>query len=190
MGRHLWRQRPGIVAACNILPSWVANEAGHCQAWLTAIINSIHRESQNKPIHSGPIAWDYITQLILWLCPRFLCAHTQVDPLRFGGKLFCVKVEKVHIATRQETVNHEINKVEGICGRAYIAWIIDAATRNGDECTIGIFLLSSDLTHNHGVGNLFSSVLRDIFKYSDAEGVRALHKLVLGSLWSFVDSLE
>ena len=73
-------------------------------------------------------------------------------------------------------------KVEGTCGRAYIAWITDAATSDGDLCMIGILFLRSDLTHNHGMENLFSSVSRDIFKSNDAEGVRALHALVVGSL--------
>ena len=66
--------------------------------------------------------------------------------------------------------------------RAYIAWIADAATSDVDACTIGILLLRSDLTHNHGVANLFSSVSRDIFKSNDAEGVSALHALVPGYL--------
>ena len=54
--------------------------------------------------------------------------------------------------TRQSTVNHELDEVEGTCGRAYIFWITDVATIDGDACKIGIFLLRSDLTHNHGVG--------------------------------------
>ena len=65
------------------------------------------------------------------------------------------------------------------CGRAYIAWITDTDTRNGDACTMGILLLRLDLTHNHGVANLFSSLSGDIFKSNDAEVVCALHALVL-----------
>ena len=29
----------------------------------------------------------------------------------------------MRIATIQDTVNHEIEEVEGTCGRAYVAWI-------------------------------------------------------------------
>ena len=97
-------------------------------------------------------------------------------------KVFFVKSEKSRITTRKDTVNYELDEVEGTCGSAYISGIIDAATSNDDACMIGIFLLRSDLTHNHGVVNLFSSVLRDIFKSNDAEGVLALHALVLGAL--------
>ena len=97
-------------------------------------------------------------------------------------KNFCVKAYKSRIATIQYTVNHDLVEVDGTCGRAYIAWITDVATSNSDACTIGIFLLRSDLTHNHGVENFFSSVSGDIFKYNDTEGVRSLHALVPGSL--------
>ena len=88
----------------------------------------------------------------------------------------------MYIATRHDTAINELDKAEGTCGSAYIDWIADAATSDGDACTIGILLLRSDLTHNNGVANLFSSVLRDIFKSNDAEGVRALYMLVLGDL--------
>ena len=64
---------------------------------------------------------------------------------------FCVKAEKLRIAAIQDTVNHELDKVEGTCGHAYISWISDVATSNGDTCTIGIFILRSDLTNHHGV---------------------------------------
>ena len=84
--------------------------------------------------------------------------------------------------TRQGTVNHELDEVEGTCLCAYVTWISDAATSDGDACPIGIFLLMFDLTHKHGVANFFSSVLRGIFKSNDAEGVRALHVLVHGAL--------
>ena len=95
-------------------------------------------------------------------------------------KGFCIKADKARIATRQDTLNHDIDKAEGTCGRAYIAVITDTAARDGDACTIGIFLLRSDFTYNHGAANLFSSILRDIFKSNDAESVYALHVLVLG----------
>ena len=96
--------------------------------------------------------------------------------------VYCVKEDKAYIATRQDTVNHELEEDEGICGRAYISGITDAATRDGDACTIGILLLRLDLTQNHGAANFFSSFLRYILKYNDAEVVRALHALVLGAL--------
>ena len=70
---------------------------------------------------------------------------------------------------------------KGTCGPAYIAWIADAATIDGDACTIGILFLRSDLTHNHGVENFFSSVSRDIFKSTYSEGVCSLRALVLGA---------
>ena len=72
----------------SILPYRVVYAAGHWQAFLTAVRNIIHGESQNKSIHSGPIAWDYIPNWIPGECPRVLCAHTQVNPLVFGGKRF------------------------------------------------------------------------------------------------------
>ena len=82
-------------------------------------------------------------------------------------KVFKVKVDKVRIVTRQYIVNHELDEVEGTCGRAYAAWIAYAATSDGDVFPIGIFLLRSDLTHHHGVENFFSYVLRGIFKYNN-----------------------
>ena len=96
--------------------------------------------------------------------------------------MFCVKAYIARIATRQDTINHELDEVEVTCGRAYVAWISYAATIDSDECPIGIFLLRPDLTHNHDVGKHFSSILRDILKSNDAEGVRALYMLVLGDL--------
>ena len=74
----------------------------------------------------------------------------------------------MRIATRQDTVNDDI------------AWVEYLATSDGDACPIGILILRFDLTYNHGVANFFSSVLRNIFKSNDAEGVRAFHSLVLG----------
>ena len=82
----------------------------------------------------------------------------------------------------QDTFNYKLDEVEGTCGRAYISWIVDAATSDGDACTIGIFLLRSDLIHKHGMANFLSSVSKDIFKSNDVEVVRALHVLVPGYL--------
>ena len=93
----------------------------------------------------------------------------------FGGKCFCIKSDKARIATRQNTVNQDIENVEGTCGRAYIVWIKDAANSDCYECKIGIFLLGSDLTHNYGVENFSSSVSSDIFKSNDVEGVCAFY---------------
>ena len=101
----------------------------------------------------------------------------------------CVKVDKVRIAKRQETVNNELDQVKRTCGRVYISKIIFAASIYGDACTIGILLLRSDLTHNHGVVNFLPSVARDIFKDNDAESVCALNALFLGELLSFSKSL-
>ena len=41
--------------------------------------------------------------------------------------------------------------------------------------------MSFDLADNHGVENLFSSVLGDILKLDEAEVVCAFHALVLGA---------
>ena len=111
---------------------------------------------------------------------RVLCAHTWIDPSGFGDKKIEVKADKARIATRQDTVNDELEKVKGTCGCAYITWVAYLATSDSDVCKIGILLLRFDLTYNHVVENLFSSVLRDIFKSNDAEGVRVFHSLVLG----------
>ena len=113
--------------------------------------HSTHRESKIISIHYEPIAWDYIPQWIPGECLRDLYTYTQVNPFVFGGKLFCVQSDKAHIARIQETFNHELDEVEGTCGSAYIAGITDAAAINGYACTIGIFLLSLEITHNHGV---------------------------------------
>ena len=48
-------------------------------------------------------------------------------------------------------------------------------------CPIGVLLIRFNLADNHGVTNLFSSVLRDILKLDDAEGVCSFHSLVLGA---------
>ena len=100
----------------------------------------------------------------------------------FEDKVFCVKTDKARIETRQETVNHELDQIKRTCGRSYISKITDAAARNGDACTIGIFLLRSDFTNNHGVENFLSSVTRDIFKSNNVESVCDLNALVLGAL--------
>ena len=100
----------------------------------------------------------------------------------FGGKKLCINAYKARIATIQDTVNHKLDKVKRTCGHADISRIIDAAASDGDACMIGIFLLRSDFTHNHGVAIFLSSVTRYIFKYNDAESVFALNALVLGSL--------
>ena len=86
----------------------------------------------------------------------------------------------MRIATIQNTVNDEFDEVEGTGWRTYIARVANLATSDGDVCSIGIFLMRFNLSDNHGVKNLFSSVLRDIFKLDDAEGVCAFHTLVLG----------
>ena len=81
--------------------------------------------------------------------------------------------------TRQNTVNYELDKVEGTCWRTYIAGVSDLDTSDGDVCTIGILLTRFYLAYNHGVANFFSSVLGGIFKTDDAEGVSAFNSLVL-----------
>ena len=82
--------------------------------------------------------------------------------------MFCVKAEKLRIATRQDAFNHEIDQVKRTCVRAYISGVAYAAASDGDMCTIGILLLRSDFIHNHGVEIFLSSVSRDIFKSNDA----------------------
>ena len=62
-------------------------------------------------------------------------------------------------------------------------------TSDGDACSIGILLMRFDLADNHGVANLFSSVLRDIFKLDEAEVVCAFHALVLGAFLTLSDYL-
>ena len=91
---------------------------------------------------------------------------------------------------RQDTVNDELDKVEGTRGLAYISLIAYSTTSNGDVFPIGILLLRCDVTYNYGVANFFSFILRDIVKSNDAGGVRAFHSLVLWDFRSFVDSLE
>ena len=88
---------------------------------------------------------------------------------------FCVKADKVRIATRQDTVNNKLDQVKRTCGHAYIAGITDTTNSYGDVCTIEIFLLRSYFTHNCVVANFLSSVTRDIFKSNDAESVCALN---------------
>ena len=66
--------------------------------------------------------------------------------------------------------------------RTYIPRVANLTTCDGDACLIGIFFVRFDLTDNHGVANLFSSVLGDIRKLDEAEGVCAFRTLVL---WDF-----
>ena len=96
--------------------------------------------------------------------------------------MFCAKADKARIAKKLDTVNHELNQVERTCWRAYISGITDVAARYGDTCTIGVFLLSSDLTHNHGVEHFLPSIARNIFKSNYVESVCALNALFLGAL--------
>ena len=55
-------------------------------------------------------------------------------------------------------------------------------TCDGDARAIGILFVRFDLADNHGVANLFSSVLGDIRKLDEAGGVCAFHALVI---WAF-----
>ena len=96
-------------------------------------------------------------------------------------EVFKVKSDKAHIATRQNTVNDELYNVEGTCWCTYISRVAYLTTSDVDACLIGILLMRFDLAYNHGVTNLFYSVLRDILKTDDVEGVRAFHSLVLGA---------
>ena len=93
------------------------------------------------------------------------------------------------MATWQNTVNDELDKVQGTGWRTYIAGVAYFATSNGDAYPIGILLISFKLAENHGDKNLFSSVLGNIFKLDDAEVVCAFHLLVIEDVWSFADSL-
>ena len=76
-------------------------------------------------------------------------------------KVFYVKADKARIFLRQDTVNNDLDEVEVTFGCAYIAWVVDGDTRDSDTCTIGILLLRSDLTHNHGVA-IFFLLLQEI----------------------------
>ena len=46
-----------------------------------------------------------------------LCAHTRIPSSGFGGRSFYVKSNKERIATRQDTVNDELDEFKGICWR-------------------------------------------------------------------------
>ena len=59
----------------------------------------------------------------------------------FGGKKICIKADKARFRTRQYTNNYELDWFKRTFGRAYIIRITYAAARDGDTCTIGIFLL-------------------------------------------------
>ena len=60
-------------------------------------------------------------------------------------KVFKFKSDKASIATRKDTVNNELDEVEETCGHAYIDWVSDLDTRDGDTCPIGILLLRSQV---------------------------------------------
>ena len=96
----------------------------------------------------------------------------------FGGKTNCVKSDKVRIATKQDTVNNDFYRVKRTCVRAYISETTNAAASYGNACTIGILILRSDLTHNHGVENFLLSIMRYIFKYNDAESICDIKRVV------------
>ena len=80
----------------SIPPSQDEYAAGHWQACLTAVSHSNPGESQNRSIHSRPIAWYYTPQLILVWCLIVLCAHTQVNPLGFGEKKLSQSRQSAH----------------------------------------------------------------------------------------------
>ena len=162
----------------SILPYWVKYAASHWRACLTTVSNSNPEEYKNKSIHSGTIAWDYIPLWILGEFPIVLCTYFR--SIDWGLDIyFCIKWDKARIEMRQDTVNHNIYQVERTCGSAYIAGITDAATSDGDACTIRVFLLGLDLKHNHWVEIFLSSVTRDIFKSNYAEIVCAINVVVL-----------
>ena len=96
-------------------------------------------------------------------------------------EVFKIKADKARIATQKNTVNYDFDEVKGTGWRTYISGVANLTTSNGDACSIGILLMGFDLVDNHGVANFFSSVLRDIFKLDEAEGVCAFQALVLGA---------
>ena len=87
----------------------------------------------------------------------------------------------MRIAKRQNTVNYEFYEFKGTGWCTYIAGVANLAISNVDACSIGMLLMRFNFSDNHGVKILFSSVLRDIFKLDNTEGVCALQVLILGA---------
>ena len=54
---------------------------------------------------------------------------------------------------------------------------------------IRVFFVRFDLADNHGVANFSSSVLGDILKLDEEEGVYAFHALVLGAFLTLYNAL-
>ena len=70
-------------------------------------------------------------------------------------EVFKINADKARIVTRQKTVNDEFDEVEGTGWCTYIAGVANLATRDGDACSIGIFLMRLNLAYNHVVTNFF-----------------------------------
>ena len=96
----------------------------------------------------------------------FFCQHwdfyNQTTIFLMGARR-CEKLKKSTLMEKHALKN----------GCTYIAEITYAVTRYGDTCTIGIFHLRSDLTHNLGVVYLIS--------VQDISSKRMIRKLFLSS---------
>ena len=108
---------------------------------------------------------------------------------RLQIEVFCIKTCKPGIAAGQDTVDHELDQIERTGGSADVARVLYMATRQGDPGTVGIGLLRSDFTNNHGVADVLASVLWYVFISDGPESVGAFYALVAGSLCAFADTL-
>ena len=88
----------------------------------------------------------------------------------------------MRIATRQNAVNDKFDEVECTGWCTYIPGVENLTTCDGNEHAIRVFLVGFDLTDNHGVANFMLSVLWDIGKLDESEGVYAFHALLP---WAF-----
>ena len=61
----------------------------------------------------------------------------------------------------------------------HITWVVDAIATYGDTGAIGVLFLGSNCLDHRGVGDLFASIIRNVFVIDNEEGIYDFNALAL-----------
>ena len=90
-------------------------------------------------------------------------------------KVLDVKAHKTCTFVEEDAINEAFEELQRGGGCANIARIADAVAADVDSRAVGVLLLWVDLADNQGVGDIFTSVGRDVIVVDNKEGIRTLN---------------
>ena len=96
-------------------------------------------------------------------------------------KILGIKTNKLGIAARQDSIDHELDEVQQACGSTHVTRVDNVSPRNCDASAVRISLLGPDLSHH--------AVLRDVVEADESESISARNTLIARAIGTLANTL-